>query len=127
MDRWDLPSIEASGKREPRVLFSRPSCRAILIDLIAGEELREHRVHEHAVLQVVSGRLRVAVADHDADCGPGTLVTFAAREARAVQALEPSRILLILAPWPGEGHFHAGEQSDSERLPAHAVVTPLAP
>lgn len=126
MDRWDLPSVEASGKREPRVLFSHPSCRAILIDLIAGEELGEHRVHEHAVMHVVSGRVGVSVTDHGAECGPGALVSFDAGEARTVCALEPSRLLLILAPWPGAGHFHDGEQSEAQHLPAQAIVAPLA-
>jgi quercetin dioxygenase-like cupin family protein len=125
VDRWELPTIEATGKREPRVLFSHPSCRAILIDLQAGDEMGEHRVHEHAVLQVVSGRVGVAAADEDAECGSGTLVTFRAGETRSVRALEPSRLLLILAPWPGDGHFHDGEQPDPERVPAQASVDPL--
>ena len=55
MERWHLPSVEQSGRREPRVLFSTPECRAVVIDLRAGEELGEHEVRERAVLQVVSG------------------------------------------------------------------------
>ena len=125
MDRWDLASIEARGKREPRVLFSHPSCRAILIDLQASEEMGEHRVHEDAVLHVVSGRIGLAVADHGADCGPGTLVTFTAGETRTVRALEPSRILLLLAPWPGEGHYHDGERNDPEHIAPQAGSPPL--
>ena len=126
MDRWDLPTIEANGKREPRVLFSHPSCRAILIDLQAGDEMREHRVHEHAVVQVVSGTVGVAVAGHGAECGPGSLITFTAGETRTVRALEQSRILLLLAPWPGDGHFHDGEQVDPEHVAAQAGVPPRA-
>ncbi|MFN0153935.1 MAG: hypothetical protein ACKVUT_06100 [Gaiella sp.] len=109
------------------MLFSRPSCRAILIDLNAGEELGEHRVHEHAVMTVVSGKVGFSVADHGAECGPGALVTFDAGEARTLHALEPSRVLLILAPWPGAGHYNDGEQVDLEHIPAHAAVAPLAP
>ena len=55
VERWHLPSIEANGKREPRVLFSRPECRAVVIDLNEGDELGEHRLYENAVVQVVSG------------------------------------------------------------------------
>lgn len=125
VERWHLPSIEASGKREPRVLFSRPECRAVVIDLNEGDELGDHRVYEHAVVQVVSGKLRMTEGDHDVECPEGSLVTFAARETRSVRALEPSRLLLLLAPWPGDGHFAAGQDADPERMPANAAVPPL--
>lgn len=125
MQRWHLPSIEANGKREPRVLFSRPECRAVVIDLNTGDELGAHRVYESAVLQVVSGRVRLEVDDEGVECDAGSLVTFAARETRSLRALEPSRILLVLAPWPGDGHFAEGHDADPERMPANAVVPPL--
>ena len=125
VERWHLPSIEANGKREPRVLFSRPECRAVVIDLNEGDELGEHRVHENAVVQVVSGRLRVTVGEQDSECEAGSLVTFAPRETRSVRALEASRILLLLAPWPGDGHFADGEKADPGRMPVNAVVPPL--
>jgi quercetin dioxygenase-like cupin family protein len=127
VERWHLPSIEADGKREPRVLFSRPACRAVVIDLNTGDELGDHRVHEHAIVQVVSGKLRLAVDDRDVECDAGTLMTFAPRETRRVQALAPSRILLLLVPWPGDGHYHDGEDADPERMPANAVAPPIQP
>ena len=43
------------------MLFSTPECRAVVIDLRAGEELGEHEVRERAVVQVVAGR--VAITD----------------------------------------------------------------
>ena len=55
VERWHLPSIEASGTREPRVLFSQPEFRGVVIDLNHGDELGDHRLYEHSVLQVVSG------------------------------------------------------------------------
>ena len=127
VERWHLPSIDANGKREPRVLFSGRECRAVLVDLNTGEELRDHRLHEHAFVAVVSGRLGVAVEDRGVECDAGTLVTFVPGETRSVRALEPSRILLLLAPWPGDGHFHEGEDADPERMPANATVSPLQP
>jgi quercetin dioxygenase-like cupin family protein len=125
MQRWHLPSIEANGKREPRVLFSRPECRAVVIDLNTGDELGAHRVYESALLQVVSGRVRLEVGDEGVECDAGSLVTFAARETRSLRALEPSRILLVLAPWPGDGHFAEGQETDPQRMPMNAVVPPL--
>jgi quercetin dioxygenase-like cupin family protein len=116
MERWHLPSIEASGMREPRVLFSQPEFRGVLIDLNRGDELGEHRMYEHCVLQVISGRLEVSREDGKIECETGTLLTFVPKEARSVRALEPSRILLVLAPWPGEGHFPDDREAESEEV-----------
>jgi quercetin dioxygenase-like cupin family protein len=125
VERWHVPSIEANGKREPRVLFSRPECRAVVIDLNESDELGDHRLHEHAVVEVVSGRLAVTLADATVECDAGTLMTFAPGETRRVRALEPSRVLLLLTPWPGDGHFHAAEDADPARMPANASEPPL--
>jgi quercetin dioxygenase-like cupin family protein len=125
VERWHLPSVEATGKREPRVLFSRPEGRAVLIDLNAGDEMGDHRLHENAVVHVVSGRLAVSTGGQDVECEAGMLLTFASGENRSVRALEPSRILLLLAPWPGDGHFAAGENADPARMPTNATAPPL--
>jgi quercetin dioxygenase-like cupin family protein len=126
VERWNLPSVEATGKREPRVLFSSPECRAVVIDLQAGEEMGEHQVHERAVLQVVSGTIVLGVAGEETRCGAGTLATFPPGERHTLRALEDSRLLLLLAPWPGDGHYPAGEGANPERTPAHASVPPLS-
>jgi hypothetical protein len=36
--------------------------------------------------------------------GPGLLAVFDPNERREVRAKDDSRILLLLSPWPGEGH-----------------------
>ncbi len=88
VERWHLPSIQANGRREPRVLFSRPGCRAVLIDLNAGDELGEHRTHEHAMLEIVSGRLAIATAGARVECETGTLISLEPHETRRIDALE---------------------------------------
>jgi len=125
VERWHLPSIDVSGKREPRVLFSRPECRAVLVDLQQDEEMGDHRVHERAIVEVVSGRLEVTVDGDSVECDAGTLITFEPGETRSVRALAPARIVLLLAPWPGDGHFRIGEATDSKRMPANAIAQPL--
>jgi quercetin dioxygenase-like cupin family protein len=125
VERWHLPSIEADGKREPRVLFSRPDGRAVVIDLRQGDEMGDHRLYEHAAVLVVSGRLDVATGRRSVEFEAGTLATFSPGETRSVRALEPSRILLLLAPWPGAGHFGEGEDADPARMPANATVPPM--
>ena len=125
MERWHLPSIEATGKREPRVLFSTEQCRAVVLDLRAGDSMGEHQVRERAVVQVVTGRVRLGPPGGEVEGHAGTLATFAPAERHTLTAVEDSRVLLLLAPWPGDGHFVDGEAADPSRLPAHASAAPL--
>jgi hypothetical protein len=38
-----------------------------------------------------------------------------------VEALEAARLLLMLAPWPGQGHYAEGDrESDPARMPSNA-------
>ena len=126
MNRWHLPSIAATGKREPRVLFSAHACRAVVIDMQAGEKMGEHQVRERAVVSVVSGRVALGADGREVECEPGTLATFEPGERHTVRAIDPSRILLLLAPWPGEGHYQDGENADPARVPRDASVPPLS-
>ena len=97
-----------------------------MIDLSAGEEMGDHQVRERAVLEVVSGRVSLDVDGQEAECEPGTLATFAPGERHAVRALEDSRVLLLLAPWPAEGHFQSGEDANPERVAGQGAVPPLS-
>jgi quercetin dioxygenase-like cupin family protein len=125
MERWHLPSVTASGKRSPRVLLSSRECRAVLIDLEAGDELGEHSLHERAVVQVVAGAVIVSSDGGESRCEAGTLVSFEPGERHAVRADASARILLLLAPWPGEGHYDEGERHRApEHTPANATARP---
>jgi quercetin dioxygenase-like cupin family protein len=126
VERWHLPSVEASGKRDPRVLFSRPEARAVLIDLRAGDELGDHRLHENAVVYVVSGSIALDADGRTVQCEAGTLLTFSSGENRRLRAANDSRILLLLSPWPGEGHYRRDEAVDPRRVPANAAEPPLS-
>jgi quercetin dioxygenase-like cupin family protein len=97
----------------------------VVIDLREGDEMGDHRLYEHAALLVVSGRLGIATGDRRVECEAGTLATFSPGETRSVRALEASRILLLLAPWPGAGHFGDEEDADPARMPANATAAPL--
>jgi quercetin dioxygenase-like cupin family protein len=89
----------------PEVLLSTPEGRAIVLDLPAGERLQEHQVHERAWLLVVTGAIEIADSGGDSvKGGPGLLAEFDPNERREVLATEDSRLLLLLSPWPGEGH-----------------------
>src|SRR5581483_3455853 len=103
---WDLSAIETpGGSRSPVVLFSDEHARAVLIGLEAGQELGEHEVKEHAFVVVVEGEVQVEADGRSVAAGPGTLVSFEREERHAVSSAGGARLLLVLAPWPGPGHY----------------------
>jgi quercetin dioxygenase-like cupin family protein len=104
---WTLAEIETPhGVRSPVVLHSREGAeRAVLIELRAGEALGDHGVKESALLLVLEGTVRVATPDQAVEAGAGVLFHFDPDERRAVTSDDWARLLLLLAPWPGEGHY----------------------
>jgi redox-sensitive bicupin YhaK (pirin superfamily) len=104
MQSWDLTSLDVEA-HQPEVLTSAGEGRAIAIDLPAGEALDEHQVHERAWLVVVSGQVELVDIDGETvSGGAGLFADFDPNERREVRATQDARILLILTPWPGEGH-----------------------
>lgn len=103
MDTWDLATLDVEA-RQPVVLSSHSEARAVAIALPAGEALQDHQVHERAWLAVVQGEIEV---EHDGETvrgGAGFLAGWAPGERHEVRAVEDARLLLLLTPWPGEGH-----------------------
>jgi len=103
MQRWDLNSVAVEPHR-PEVLHSEGEGRTILIALPAGESLQEHQVHERAWLVVVEGGIELGGDGDTVSGGPGFLAVFDPNERHEVRATADSRLLLLLAPWPGDGH-----------------------
>ena len=104
METWDVTSMGIEP-RQPEVLRSDPEARVIVINLPAGEALGQHQVHERAWLLVVSGSIEIEDSGGDSTTGgAGLLAVFDPNERREVRADDDSRILLLLSPWPGEGH-----------------------
>jgi redox-sensitive bicupin YhaK (pirin superfamily) len=100
MEHWDLRSL-AVEPHQPKILHSaRGEARSILINLPAGEQLQDHQVHERAYVVVVDGE--VELAGHT--CAQGCAAVFDPNERHAVTATTDARLLLVLAPWPGDGH-----------------------
>jgi quercetin dioxygenase-like cupin family protein len=111
VETWQLNDI-AVEPHQPQVLDSEAEGRAIVINLPAGEELQEHQVHERAWLLVSDGEIEVTDADGSSIKGAaGLLAIFDPKERRRVIATKDSRLLLILSPWPGEGHPSAASRS----------------
>jgi quercetin dioxygenase-like cupin family protein len=104
MRSWDLSTIDVEP-HAPEVIASAAEGRAIVIHLPAGERLQEHQVHERAWLLVIGGRIEIADAGGDeVSGGAGLMAEFDPNERHEVRATEDARLLLVLSPWPGEGH-----------------------
>ena len=103
MESWDIRSLDVRV-HQPEVLRTDGEARVIAINLPAGEELQEHQVHERAYLLVVDGEIEVAEGGSSEAGGPGYLAIFDPNERHEVRAKSDARLVLILAPWPGEGH-----------------------
>ena len=110
MEHWDLRSLEIAP-RQPRILHSkRGEARSIAINLPAGEALQEHEVHERAYLIVVEGEIEVRDGGGAITGGPGFAAVFDPHERHEVRAMRDARLLLVLAPWPGDGHPGARDE-----------------
>ena len=106
MQHWNLNDTPADA---PAVLHSRDGeARVVLLSLPPGQELGEHQVHEAALLLVVDGTARVESGDESVEARAGDLFRFDPAERRTVTS-GGARILLVLAPWPGEGHYRGEE------------------
>src|SRR5688500_3861715 len=104
MEHWDLRSIDVQP-HQPQILHStRGDARSIAINLPAGEALDDHEVHERAHLVVIDGEVAIDAGGETLDAGAGHLAVFDPGERHAVRATTAARLLLVLAPWPGEGH-----------------------
>lgn len=103
MDHFDLRALDLQP-HQPQILQSaRGEGRAIAINLPAGEALQEHEVHERSYLVVLDGEVEVE-AGETITATSGTLAVFDPHERHEVRAKSDARLLLVLAPWPGDGH-----------------------
>ena len=106
MRSWNLDEIKVEGgSRSPVVLDSEDAARAVFIVLDPGQALGEHQVKEHAYVLVLDGQARVQAGGETVEARAGTLCMFEPDERRSVSTQDGARILLLLAPWPGAGHY----------------------
>ena len=79
-----------------KVLYRDDRIRVVGFAFDEGQELTEHTAAVPAILQVVSGRFRVVLGDDEMELGPGSWVHMEAHLQHALEALEPSVLLLTL-------------------------------
>jgi quercetin dioxygenase-like cupin family protein len=106
VQEWDLLELEApDGTRDPIVLHSDDGARAVLLVLRAGQSLGDHQVKENAWLTVLDGEVEITAGGRTVAGSRGTMVRFDPDERHAIRSDGGARLLLMLAPWPGEGHY----------------------
>ena len=103
METWDIASLDVQP-HQPEVLRSDDETRVIAINLPSGESLSEHQVHERAWLVVASGEVEVEHGGESVTGGPGFLAHWDPAERHEVRARSDARLILLLSPWPGDGH-----------------------
>jgi quercetin dioxygenase-like cupin family protein len=110
VQRWDLLQLDApDGTRDPIVLHSDDGARAVLVVLQAGQSLGDHQVKENAWVTVLDGTVEISSTTGSAQGRRGTLVRFEPDERHALSSPDGARVLLLLAPWPGEGHYRGNQ------------------
>jgi quercetin dioxygenase-like cupin family protein len=103
MDAWNVGELEVRP-HHPEVLRSDDETRVIVLHLPAGEALQEHQVHERSWLTVATGEIEIEQGAETVRGGPGFLAHFEPGERREVRAVSDARLILLLSPWPGDGH-----------------------
>lgn len=79
-----------------RVLYKDEQVRLVVFAFDAGQELTDHTAAMAAIVQVVSGRIRLGLADEQVEMTPGSWVHMRANLRHSVVALEPSVMLLTM-------------------------------
>lgn len=112
METWKLAEIDTpSGSRSPVVLKSDDEARAVLVGLDPGQALGDHQVKEHAWIVVVEGSVTLRAGGDEVEAPAGTLARFEPDERHSVRSDGGAKILLLLAPWPGPGHYRGQERA----------------
>jgi quercetin dioxygenase-like cupin family protein len=103
VESWDIPTLGVEP-RHPQVLRSDGEARLVAINLPAGQALDDHQVHERAYVVVIEGEVEIDHGGGTETAGPGFVAHFDPKERHEVRATSDTRLILFLAPWPGEGH-----------------------
>ena len=104
MKSWDLSTLDIEVHK-PEVLFSEEGvARAIAVNLPGGDLLQDHEVREHATFVLITGKVEIDADGTTVTVGPGFVAHWEPHERHEVRAVEDSRFLLVLAPWPAADH-----------------------
>jgi quercetin dioxygenase-like cupin family protein len=97
----DLDDLAALVEVQPgstvsRTVLTAEGARLVLFAFDAGEQLTEHTAAMPVVLQVLEGHLRITADGRTVDLRPGGVIHFGTRLPHAVDAVEPSKLALLM-------------------------------
>lgn len=81
-----------------RVLHRDEKIRLVAFAFDTGQELTEHTASNPAVVQVISGRIKMTLAGDTVTFGPGAWLRMDARLPHSLVALEPTVLILTMLP-----------------------------
>jgi quercetin dioxygenase-like cupin family protein len=84
-----------------RTLIRTADLRVVLLVMKSTARIPEHHADETASIQLLSGRIRLALPSHEVELRTGQLLALGAGIRHDVQALEDSAFLLTLG-WCGK-------------------------
>lgn len=79
-----------------RTVFEDDQVKVLVFAFDAGQELSEHTSASAAIIQVLSGKLALSLGGDPVEALPGSWVHMSPRLPHAVDAVEPSVMLLTL-------------------------------
>lgn len=79
-----------------RTIMQQAGGNVVLFSFDAGQQLSEHTAAMPVFVQTISGHLKVTGSGETVDLLPGGLVYFPTRLPHAVQAVEPSIMMLTM-------------------------------
>jgi quercetin dioxygenase-like cupin family protein len=106
---FDLEAVTQELRGEPsyaregqtaRTLIRSSDLRVVLVALRAGKTISEHHANATASVHVLTGNVRMRVAEHGSELHAGQLFALARGLAHELHAHTDSTFLLTLG-WPG--------------------------
>lgn len=90
----DLPM--SNHATTSRALLDNDAVRVVVFVFDTGEQLTEHTAAKPVVVQLLEGRMRFQLDGVDHELAAGDLVYLAPGAPHALEALQPSRVSLVL-------------------------------
>jgi quercetin dioxygenase-like cupin family protein len=98
-----------------KVVFKNDQLRVVVFAFDRDQELTEHTAALPAIVQVLSGRLRLTMGSETVDVEPGDWAHMSAKLPHSIVASEPSVMLLTMLAAPGAAPNPGGPgRSDRE-------------
>jgi quercetin dioxygenase-like cupin family protein len=83
-----------------RTVFQDEHVKAVVFGFDSGQSLSEHTSSRPAILHLLSGRARITLGAEQVDAQAGTWIHMPPKLPHAVQAEEPTVMLLLLLRGP---------------------------